>query len=70
MPLFLDVHHHIDDLSPETIAAGHARDLAVQDRHGVRFIKFWYDEATGKVFCLFEAPNKEAGAAVHLEADG
>jgi hypothetical protein len=70
MPLFLDVHHHVADLTPEAVEAGHQRDLAVQDRHGVRFVKFWYDEASGKVFCLFEAPNKEAGAAMHREAHG
>ena len=29
---------------------------------GVRFIRYWYDERTGKVFCLSEAPNAEAVA--------
>ena len=30
----------------------------------------WFDEATGKVFCLIDAPNKEAAVAVHREAHG
>lgn len=29
-----------------------------------------FDEGTGKVFCLVEAPNKEAAIAVHREAHG
>ncbi len=70
MPLFIDVHHHVDDLSPETREKAHALDLAVQGKYGVRFLKYWYDEATGKVFCLFEAPSKEAGMAVHRESHG
>ena len=30
----------------------------------------WYDEGSGKVFCLCEAPSKEAAEAVHREAHG
>ncbi|MCC6629421.1 MAG: DUF4242 domain-containing protein [Chloroflexi bacterium] len=71
MPRFLDVHHHFTPgLSPEQIAAAHQRDLAVQAKYGVRFLKYWYDPATGKVFCLSEAPNREAVLAVHQEAHG
>ena len=32
--------------------------------------RYWYDEATGKVFCLAEAPSPEAAEAVHREAHG
>ena len=51
-------------------AGAHAKDLAVQAKYGVRYIKYWYDAATGKVFCLSEAPSKEAALAVHREAHG
>jgi Protein of unknown function (DUF4242) len=30
----------------------------------------WFDEGSGKVFCLVEAPSKEAAEAVHREAHG
>ncbi len=70
MPLFLDVHHHIPGLTAEAVAAAHAKDLAVQAKHGVKMIKYWYDEATGKVFCLGEGPSAEALAAVHRDAHG
>jgi hypothetical protein len=36
----------------------------------VNYIRYWFDEGTGKVFCLVEAPSKEAAAAVHREAHG
>jgi hypothetical protein len=39
-------------------------------RFGVRFIRYWYDEATGKVFCLSEAPDREAITAAHRAAHG
>jgi len=32
--------------------------------------KYWFDEASGRAFCLVEAPNKEAANAVHREAHG
>jgi hypothetical protein len=70
MPLYLDVHNKVDGLSPAMAAAAHKRDLEVQGKHGVSYIRYWYDEGTGKVFCLVQAPSKEAAAAVHREAHG
>jgi len=32
--------------------------------------KCWFDESTGRAFCLVEAPDKEAANAVHREAHG
>lgn len=70
MPLYLDVHHKIDDLKAEKLAHAHQKDLEVQHKYGVNYLRYWYDEGTGKVFCLVEAPSKEAAAAVHREAHG
>ena len=36
----------------------------------MNYLRYWFDEGTGKVFCLVEAPSKEAAAAVHREAHG
>ena len=44
--------------------------ISVQEKHGVKYQRYWYDEGTGMVFCLVEAPSKEAAAAVHSEAHG
>jgi hypothetical protein len=68
MPLFLDIHQHVPGLTANAVAGAHAKDLETQSRYGVRYLKYWFDEGTGKVFCLVEAPNKEAAASVHREA--
>jgi hypothetical protein len=70
MPRFLDVHSTTAGVTVEALAEAHRKDLAVQGKYGVRYIKYWYDAATGKVFCLSEAPSKEAALAVHREAHG
>jgi hypothetical protein len=70
MPLYLDVHHKIDGLTGEAVAGAHQKDLEVQHKYRVNYLRYWYDEGTGKVFCLVEAPSREAAAAVHREAHG
>ena len=70
MPRYIDVHHKVEGLTAEAIAAAHQRDLEVQEKHGVTFLTYWYDEVTGKVFCLSEAPDIHAANAVHREAHG
>jgi hypothetical protein len=70
MPLFMDVHDHVEGLTAEAVAGAHARDLEVQERYGVDYRQYWFDEASGKVFCLVEAPDAAAAAAVHREAHG
>jgi hypothetical protein len=70
MPLYLDIHHHVEGLTGAAVAGVHAKDLEVQDKHAVKYLRYWYDEGAGKVFCLCEAPSKEAAAAVHREAHG
>jgi hypothetical protein len=56
--------------TPEQVAEIHRRDLAIQAAYGVRFLKYWYDPATGRIFCLSEAPNQDAVHAVHQQAHG
>ncbi|MPZ67962.1 MAG: DUF4242 domain-containing protein [Actinobacteria bacterium] len=71
MPLFMDVHEKLPEgANAADVADAHAADLQIQDRHGVNYLRYWMDEAAGKVFCLVDAPNPEAAAAVHKEAHG
>ncbi len=70
MPLYLDIHHRVEGLTGEAAAEAHQKDLQVQHKYGVKYLRYWYDEGMGKVFCLVEAPSKEAAAAVHREAHG
>jgi hypothetical protein len=66
----MDIHNHIPGLTKEAIAGAHAADVANQGKHGVEYLRYWFDESTGKAFCLVQAPNKEAAIAVHREAHG
>jgi Nickel responsive protein SCO4226-like len=70
MPLYIDIHNHVPGLTAEAVAGAHARDLETQTKYGVQYLKYWFDEGSGKVFCLVNAPNKEAAMAVHREAHG
>ena len=70
MPLYLDTHEHVPGLTEAAVTGAHARDLEVQGKYGVSYLRYWFDEATGKVYCLAEAPNPEAMEEVHREAHG
>lgn len=70
MQLFMDVHDHIDGLTAEAVAQAHQRDLEVQERYGVEYRRYWFDEGSGKVFCLVIAPDADTASAVHREAHG
>ncbi|HEY9286393.1 MAG TPA: DUF4242 domain-containing protein [Candidatus Dormibacteraeota bacterium] len=70
MPLFMDTHERVDGLTADAVAGAHQRDLEVQEKHGVRYLRYWFNEPEGRVYCLVEAPNKDAAATVHREAHG
>ena len=70
MPLYMDVHRKVTGLTAKAAADAHKKDLQVQGKHGVKYLKYWIDKKAGRVFCLFEAPSKEAGEKVHREAHG
>ena len=70
MPLFMDVHRNVEGLTAEAVAEAHKKDLEIQDEHGVKYHRYWFDEESGTVFCLAEAPSKEAAETVHREAHG
>jgi hypothetical protein len=70
MPLFLDIHHKVNGLTSDAIAEAHKKDLQVQQKFGVNYLKYWFNEKDGRVFCLVEAPDKESAIKVHKEAHG
>jgi hypothetical protein len=70
MPLYMDIHRNVEGLTPEAVAEAHKKDLEVQDEYGVKYHRYWYNDETGEVFCLAEAPSKEAAEAVHREGHG
>jgi hypothetical protein len=68
MPRYLDVHNDALGLTAEDFAQAQAENIAVQGTFGVRYLRYWYDPMTGKIFCLSDAPSKEALIAVHEAA--
>ncbi|MEU4118439.1 SCO4226 family nickel-binding protein [Kitasatospora sp. NPDC028055] len=62
---FMDVHHGMVGITPEQLRAAHAADLAVEGGEGVHFEQAWADPETGTVYCLSEAPSREAVQRVH-----
>jgi class 3 adenylate cyclase len=69
MPIFLD-RHDLRGLTAADIAEAHRKDLEVQERYGVRFLTYWFDEARGTGFCLIDAPDVDTAMRVHDEAHG
>ena len=70
MALFMDTHTIDGGVSAADVAAAHQADLATQGAHGVNYLRYWVDEAAGKIFCLVEAPDAEAANTVHRNAHG
>lgn len=69
--LYIDVHQ----LGPgkvklKDVAAAHAKDLAVEGKYGVDFIKYWVDEDRGLVYCLSSATDTASIRNTHAEAHG
>lgn len=69
MPLFMDIHE-IEGATAEDLAVAHAADVHVQQQYGVEYHKYWFNQQTGKVFCLCNAPDAASAAAVHKHAHG
>jgi Protein of unknown function (DUF4242) len=70
MPLFMDTHVLPGPVAAEDAAKAHAADLATQDEYGVHYLRYWVDEADGRLFCLVDAPDADTAARVHREAHG
>jgi len=70
MPLFMDRHKDLEALTADAVADAHEKDMEIQDQYGVTYHRYWFNEEAGEVFCLVEAPHKEAAEAVHREAHG
>jgi hypothetical protein len=70
MALFMDVHTLAGPVTADDVATAHAADLQTQGEHDVHYLRYWVDEANGKIFCLVDAPDAEAANTVHREAHG
>src|SRR5688572_32894830 len=51
MPIFMD-RHDVWETTAADVAEAHRRDLEVQDRYGVKFLNYWFDQSRSTIFCL------------------
>ncbi|MFE2722433.1 SCO4226 family nickel-binding protein [Kitasatospora sp. NPDC059327] len=65
MAKFMDVHHGMTGITGEELRMAHQADLAIEAEEGVHFEQAWADPESGTVYCLSEAPSKEAVQRVH-----
>lgn len=69
--LYIDVHYLPEGkVKFADVAAAHAKDLAVQSKYGVQFLKYWVDEPKGIIYCLSSAPDSETVSHTHHDAHG
>lgn len=68
MPRFMDIHYGMDGITAGQLDDAHRADLAAAHAEGVHFEHAWADPESGTVFCLSEAPSREAVRRAHERA--
>jgi AraC-like DNA-binding protein len=69
MPIYMDVHI-VPGVTAKAVSHAHSLDLAIQAEHACKCMTYWVDESRESVFCLIEAPSKEAVIEMHNKAHG
>lgn len=67
MPLYMDLHIG-QGVTAEDVAKAHQLDLEIQHEFKCNCLTYWFDETRSNVYCLIEAPNKEAVVQLHNKA--
>jgi AraC-like DNA-binding protein len=65
----MDVHI-VPGVKAKDVADAHRKDLLHQDEHACKCMTYWIDEERENIFCLIEAPNKDAVIEMHNKAHG
>src|SRR5664279_4538699 len=69
MPIYMDVHT-VPGVKSKDVAEAHRKDLLHQDEHGCKCMTYWIDEERESIFCLIDAPTKNAVEEMHSKAHG
>jgi Protein of unknown function (DUF4242) len=64
MPIFMD-RHNMRDMTADSVAEAHRKDLEIQDKYDVRYMTYWFDNRRGTGFCLVDAPDAATAERVH-----
>jgi len=69
MPIYMDVHI-VPGVKARDVAEAHRKDLLHQEEYECKCMTYWIDEQRETIFCLIDAPNKEAVEEMHGKAHG
>jgi AraC-like DNA-binding protein len=69
MPIYMDVHI-VPGVKARDVAEAHRKDILVQEEHECKCMTYWIDEDRETIFCLIEAPTKDAVENMHSRAHG
>lgn len=71
MPLFMDFHK-LDSaaITQEDVYRAHLRDVAMQNKHGLIYKRYYLNLPQKTAFCLMEGPDMAACIESHREAHG
>lgn len=58
--------HRLERVTRDEVEKCHLTDLEAAERFNVRYLKYWFNQDHGHVFCLIEAPNRDAAVACHV----
>jgi class 3 adenylate cyclase len=62
--------HDMRGATAADVAEAHRKDLEIQDKYGVKYMTYWWDQERSTGFCLVHAPDAAAAERVHREAHG
>jgi AraC-like DNA-binding protein len=65
----MDVHI-VPGVKAKDVAEAHRQDLLHQEEYECKCMTYWIDEHRQTIFCLIEAPNKQAVEEMHCKAHG
>jgi AraC-like DNA-binding protein len=69
MPIYMDLHR-APGVTAKEVAEAHYHDVLIEAKFKCKCITYWYDEREGQVFCLINAPDKDAVVQMHSNAHG
>jgi AraC-like DNA-binding protein len=69
MPIYMDVHI-VPGVKAKDVAEAHRKDLLHQEEYSCTCMTYWIDEERENIFCLIEAPDREAVEKMHNRAHG
>lgn len=69
MPIYMDIHI-APGVKARDVAEAHRKDLLHQEEYDCKCMTYWIDEQREKIFCLIDAPSKEAVIEMHNRAHG